>query len=195
MSAAAAPSSRSRSAVLSSAADVLLALSNGRRLAILHAVVELNAQVGPVGLAQLGERVGLDARQLAKEVVRLTEAGLLRRDQGALTAQLGPLGELGEAVAEFTALGRTVPPDSPLRRFLTHGRVTDLPKRPEDLAALAAALADLLPADRTLTEAEVNELLGQAGDDVARLRRLLVDLGLVQRSGSAQYRRSAAVAS
>ncbi|PYC87412.1 hypothetical protein C7C46_04855 [Streptomyces tateyamensis] len=174
---------------------MLLALSNGRRLAILHAVVELNAQVGPVGLAQLGERVGLDARQLAKEVVRLTEAGLLRRDQGALTAQLGPLGELGEAVAEFTALGRTVPPDSPLRRFLTHGRVTDLPKRPEDLAALAAALADLLPADRTLTEAEVNELLGQAGDDVARLRRLLVDLGLVQRSGSAQYRRSAAVAS
>ncbi|MBC3840183.1 DUF2087 domain-containing protein [Streptacidiphilus sp. 4-A2] len=55
-------------------------------------------------------------------------------------------------------------------------------------------MAGLLPEDRTLTEAEVNALLRHAGDDVARLRRLLVDLGLVDRSGSAEYRRRPAPA-
>ncbi|WP_329571986.1 DUF2087 domain-containing protein [Kitasatospora sp. NBC_01266] len=192
MPVAATSSPRSGSAVLSSAADVLLALSNGRRLAILNAVVELNAASGPVALSDLAGKLGLDLKQLSKEVVRLTEAGLVGRENGLLTARISALGELAESVAESTALCRVIPPASPLRRFLSHGRITDLPKRPEDLDAIAAALAALLPADRSLTEAEVNLLLGQAGDDVARLRRLLVDLGLVSRSGSAEYRRHAA---
>lgn len=194
MSAAAASSPRPSSVVFSSAAEVLLALSNSRRLAILNAIVEMNATADPVPLSNVAQKLDLDIKHLSKEIVRLTEAGLVRRENGMLTAQIASLGELAASVSEFTALCQVVPPASPLRRYLSHGRITDLPKRPKDLDAIAAALASLLPEDRSLTEAEVNELLGHAGDDVARLRRLLVDLGLVDRSGSAEYRRPSATA-
>ncbi|MGX9225317.1 DUF2087 domain-containing protein [Streptomyces albus] len=133
--------------------------------------------------------VGLDLKTLSKEVVRLTEAGLLTREGASLTARPEALGDLAASLAEHTALNRIVPPDSPLRRYLSHGRITALPKRPEDLEALALALAALLPEDCSLTENEVNTLLAQAGDDVARLRRLLADFALVDRAGSAEYRR------
>lgn len=68
-----------------------------------------------------------------------------------------------------------------------HGRIEALPKRPADLDAFAAVLCTLLPNGRKLTEAEVNDCLAQAGDDVAGLRRLLVDLHFVRRNGSAEY--------
>ena len=177
------------SAVLSDAANVLLALSNDRRLAIVNAVVAAGGGPGPVRLAHLAALLDLDIKTLSKEVVRLVEAGVLRRENDALSAELSSLSGLADSVAELTALCRAIPPESPLRRHLSRGRITDLPKRPEDLRAIAVVLADLLPEDRMLAEVEVNELLRQAGDDVASLRRLLVDFELVDRSGSAQYRR------
>jgi hypothetical protein len=172
------------SAKLSAAAAALQALSNPTRLAILAAVANLNQQRKPVVLSELG----FDMRTLTKEIGRLTEAGLLTTSRGQLIADLTALPALAEAVVEATALARAVPPTSPLRRYLTHGRIATLPKKPADLDALAAALCTLLPNDRTLTEAEVNDCLAQAGDDVAGLRRLLVDLHFVRRHGSAEYR-------
>lgn len=189
MSASASSSPRPASAVFSSAAEAPAALAGGRRLGVLNAVVELNAASGPVRLPEVARRLDLDVRSLSKDVARLTEAGLIGHKDGLLTAELSVLGDLADSVAEHTALCRVLPPAAPLRRFLSHGRLTRLPKRPEDLKAVAAALAELLPEDRCPTETEVNELLGQAGDDVAALRRLLVDLALVERSGSAEYRR------
>jgi len=170
------------SAKLSAAAAALQALSNPGRLAILAAIADRNQRRVPVVLEELG-----DLRTVAKEVGRLTEAGLLTKVRGQFVADLTSLGALSEAVVEATALGRAIPPDSPLRRFLVHGRIEALPKRPADLTAMAAVLCTLLPDDRTLTEAEVNDCLAQAGDDVAGLRRLLVDLHFVRRSGSAGY--------
>ena len=55
---------------------------------------------------------------------------------------------------------------------------------------LAPMLAKLLPDDRALTEAEVNDLLNQVHDDHAYLRRMLVDFGQLTRDGSANYRRA-----
>lgn len=172
------------SAKLSAAAAALQALSNPTRLAILAAVADRNQRRVPVVLGELG----FDMKVLAKELGRLTEAGLLTKVRGQLIADLSPLGELAEEVVEATALARAVPRTSPLRRFLVRGRIETLPKKPADVNALAAALCTLLPDDRELTEAEVNDYLGQAGDDVAALRRLLVDLHFVRRNGSAEYR-------
>jgi hypothetical protein len=171
------------SAKLSAAAAALQALSNPTRLAITAAIADRNQRRVPVVLGELG----FDLRVVAKEVGRLTEAGLLTKVRGQLTADLTPLSTLADAVVEATALARAIPPDSPLRRFLVHGRIEALPKRPADLEAMAAVLCTLLPNDRKLTEAEVNDHLVQAGDDVAGLRRLLVDLRFVRRGGSAEY--------
>ncbi len=180
---------RNGSAALCDAAELLRALSSAQRVDILRVVLAMNEESGPVLLSELARRVDLDLKSLSKEVVRLIGAGLLRRDRDAFTAEVTWLAAVADAVVEQTALGRAIPPDSGLRRYLTNGRLSDLPKRFEDLEAMAEILAGLLPEGRTLTEREVNEILVHAGDDVARLRRLLADFGLVDRSGSAGYRR------
>ena len=172
------------SAKLSAAAAALQALSNPTRLAILAAVADRNQRRVPVVLGELG----FEPKVLAKEIGRLTEAGLLAKVRGQLIADLSALGALAEELVESTALARVIPSSSPLRRFLVRGRIETLPKKPADLDAMAAALCTLLPDDRELTEAEVNTYLAQAGDDVAGLRRLLVDLHFVRRNGSAEYR-------
>ncbi|MFI9388255.1 DUF2087 domain-containing protein [Kutzneria sp. NPDC052558] len=171
------------SAELSAAAAALQALSNPTRLAILAAVSDRNQRRVPVVLAELG----FDMKILTKEIGRLTEAGLLATVRGQLVAELSPLAGLANAVVEATALARAIPRDSPLRRYLVRGRIQNLPKRPEDLDAMAAAVCTLLPEDRTLTEAEVNDRLAPVGDP-AVLRRLLVDKHFVSRSASAEYR-------
>ncbi|MBB4943653.1 hypothetical protein FHR32_008053 [Streptosporangium album] len=161
-------------------------------MSIVNTVVTMNKESGAVRLAELGRALGLDLKPLSRDVMRLVEAGVLRRDGDALIADIASLGRIGDSVVEMTALCQAIPPESPLRRYLVHGRIVDLPKRPEDLDVIAHALASLLPEDQTLSESEVNAILAHAGDDVARLRRLLADLGLVERSGSAEYRRPAA---
>src|SRR2546422_11089905 len=111
-------SSRVNSVILSGAADVLLALSSTRRLAVLNAIAGMNAASGPVSLSDVGQKLDVNMKDLSKEVVRLTEAGLVRRDNGALTAQVSRLGELADSVAELTSLCQAIPPTAPLRRAL-----------------------------------------------------------------------------
>jgi hypothetical protein len=76
-----------------------------------------------------------------------------------------------------------------LGRFFGHGRLVTMPEKPVLKRRIAELLVRLLPADRVLAEAEVNAALRPVHDDVASLRRLMVDLGLVTRNGSSDYRR------
>jgi predicted transcriptional regulator len=189
---------RVASVTLSDAARVLSALSYPRRLDIVTAVTGINEASGPASLMAVAQKLGVDVKSLSKDVVRLLESRLLRREQGGgLVVDLGTAEVLARGLLELTTLHQAIPPESPLRRYLLHGRVGDLPKRPEDLDAMADVLASLLPPDQVLSESEVNGILLGAGDDVASLRRLLVDLGRVHRTGSARYWRpsSAATAS
>ncbi|WP_018685310.1 DUF2087 domain-containing protein [Actinokineospora enzanensis] len=180
---------RNASTTASAASAALAALSHPTRLRILVALFDAHDRGEPARLDAMAVAVGLDVRLLSKEIVRLTEAGLITREQGRLAPDPGHLATLSDDLVETTALCRAIPPTSPLRRYLAHGRVTVLPKRPDDLSAVAAALASLLPDDRELTEPEVNAHLAEAGPDTAALRRLLVDLGFLTRQGAAHYRR------
>jgi hypothetical protein len=56
---------------------------------------------------------------------------------------------------------------------------------------LMAWVASLLPTGRDLPETEVNNLLRPVDDDVAMLRRYLVDYGMVERPRPGTYRRPA----
>lgn len=70
-------------------------------------------------------------------------------------------------------------------RFFTEGRLTHYPSRAGDRREVLAAVASRVLADgERLTEPEINERLGTVVDDVAAIRRYLVDEGLIERTRS-----------
>lgn len=79
-----------------------------------------------------------------------------------------------------------------VQRFLRDGRIEQYPAKPaERLELLAWAVSQAVPAGSTLSESEINERLGELVDDVAALRRYLVDAGLLARDADGRaYRRA-----
>lgn len=70
-----------------------------------------------------------------------------------------------------------------LNRWLTDGRIRVYPRRPADrLALLEHVVSRSLGGDEGLSEPELNDRLRAFTDDVATLRRYLVDFRLVVRS-------------
>lgn len=77
--------------------------------------------------------------------------------------------------------------------FLRDGRLVTIPaKRRPRFAVLLELLARFAPGE-TYTEREVNEILGALHEDVAYLRRELVDYGLLERDSLGSYWVAAAV--
>jgi hypothetical protein len=75
-----------------------------------------------------------------------------------------------------------------LATFMVNGRVPRLPARHAKLMVVLRWLAELFrPAER-YPERTVNEVLGRYHDDVASVRRLLVDEGLMQRQDNLYWR-------
>ncbi len=66
-----------------------------------------------------------------------------------------------------------------------------MPVKPQLRLDLLTWIASTLPTDRELTETEINTHLRAVDDDVAMLRRYLVDHGLVERPVPGTYRVSA----
>jgi len=79
-----------------------------------------------------------------------------------------------------------------LKRLLANGRLTAVPKRPDDQEVLVALAASQLDPQRSWLESEVNERLvtwldtisEPFGIDHVTLRRMLVDSGLLIRTTS-----------
>ncbi|MCA0305923.1 MAG: DUF2087 domain-containing protein [Actinobacteria bacterium] len=115
---------------------------------------------------------------------RLLAAGLLE------AAADGPVVAEGRLRA---TLGRAAaPPASGPERFLSRdGRIQDYPSRATDRRALLEYLvARALEPEEELSEPELGERLVRRTDDVATLRRYLVDAGLLERSPDGRrYRR------
>jgi hypothetical protein len=78
------------------------------------------------------------------------------------------------------------PPE--LARFFCGDRLEVIPRRETDRAAVLAHICERFERGRDYPEAEVNSLLLSAYDDVAMIRRYLVDAGLLRRENSV-YRR------
>lgn len=86
-------------------------------------------------------------------------------------------------------------PDELARRYLVRGEDTidRYPRRQNDRRMLLQWIADRTfpPGQLALTESDVNGLLYRYTDDVAVLRRYLVDFGMLDRSPDGTvYRRS-----
>lgn len=156
---------------MTDARRVLALLSNARsREAYARVVLGM-----PVPTETTRQRRALDA---------LIEAGLVIRSGTALEAPLEPLEESLEALPRRAVL-------TGVDRFVSDGRIVQYPANPDARTQLLEwVAARALEPHEVLSERELGERLELMTDDVAVLRRYLVDAGLLlrTRSGSSYSR-------
>ncbi|MGX6607390.1 DUF2087 domain-containing protein [Micromonosporaceae bacterium Da 78-11] len=168
------------------ASALLNALSSPDRLALLAAVVAAPGR----SLADLSAALGVPMKDLVKEVARLQECGLAKVVDRTVSADLSVLRGTADALVATLPIAALLATAPELWRYFSNGRLTGLTVDHQVKLKLAPLLARLLPDERVLSEAEVNEVLHQVHDDHAYLRRMLVDFGQLTRDGSANYRRA-----
>ena len=84
---------------------------------------------------------------------------------------------------------RTPAPDPGLRPFFDpHGRLIVVPAKRAKRLAVLDRLAQLFEPGERYSESEVNQRLRPVHDDVAMLRRQLVDEGFLDRAGGVYWR-------
>lgn len=129
----------------------------------------------------LGEPVDTELSSLspgaARRVIKaLTASGLVRRDGDVLSADPNIFARALEAAPA---------PERPTGtdRFFEGGRLAVYPAREADRRAVLLRIVDHLAApDDRLDERTVNDRLAAVTDDVAAMRRYLVDAGLLTRT-------------
>lgn len=163
------------------AAEILTQLSSPQRLLVL---AEL-ARHGPDGitLAELAPATGLPLPKAADACARLVALGLATgAGAGAYRARLDGLREAAAAVDGRQPIAALLDDYPQLRGNFAHGRLTGLPptlsERSEQMGEL---LVRFLALDGLCGEDEINCRLAEITDDVAGVRRMLVDTGWLKR--------------
>ena len=169
-----------RVAIAADAVTLLKTIADETRLKILGLVAS-----GKTG-AELAEEPKLSAPTISHHMKRLSEVGIVtvtpdgNRRLYRLNSEL--LRSVGADGAQAPAL------DDPyqakvVRTFFINGRLTAIPAKRRARVAVLVELLRRFEAGRDYTEPEVNDLLRPAHDDVAFLRRELVDYRYLTRSG------------
>ncbi|HEX8802570.1 MAG TPA: DUF2087 domain-containing protein [Acidimicrobiales bacterium] len=165
-------------------------MADGDRRRVLAALVLGASTVDDVRLA-----TGLPVRAAATALHRLVDGGLVERVGGGGHVVLG---EAFRRAAIAAALPRPAPDpvagDVPedqarvLRTYLRGGRLTGIPvQRSKKRVVLDRLAQDFEPGAR-YTERQVNAMLRRYHDDVAALRRYLVDEGFLDRAAGEYWR-------
>ncbi|WP_353808208.1 DUF2087 domain-containing protein [Agromyces sp. SYSU T00194] len=157
---------------------VAMLVEDDRRAAFAMAVL---------GTTRADVEARLGERRATRALHALLEVDLVAEDaEGALTADGAIFHDLLHGSA--TARARRGP-----ERFLRGGRLEQYPANASDRRAVLALLLDrTIRPGEVLDEHAVNERLAQVVDDVALLRRSLVDAGLLERTRSgSEYARPA----
>ncbi|HEY3524353.1 MAG TPA: DUF2087 domain-containing protein [Candidatus Limnocylindrales bacterium] len=161
----------------------------------------------PASVAQLVDELGMGRIAAARALAGLEEAGLVKSDGERWTIDRTTLARLGrelnatkpspDVVPAATATGRVLDRDETriLRSFLARGRLRSIPVAGRKREVVLRYLLDAVFPDETdRPERDVNDALRQYHEDVAALRRYLVDAGLVSRERGI-YRRATPPAS
>lgn len=175
-----------------SAALLLGRLADERRMRALAAVV-----LGESSVAGIAARTGLSGDEAARAVAHLVGLGLVRRDTAGLTADLRVLAKAARAASTPRRRppleGATDVQAAVARNFVTEdGRLAALPARAAKRRLVLAWVASRFELGRRYAEREVNGLLLPVYDDVASLRRHLVDDGFLERKAGVYWRREGA---
>ncbi len=178
--------SQKAEAELQRRADLFKALGHPARLLIMNLV-----QIKPRHGEELAAILGLNPATISHHLSLLTEAGLLvsRKDQYYQTYRLLE-GVLDRTLAEAIRLPQSgltseVKEDAyrekVLRTFFKHGRLVAIPAQLKKWQVILEKLAQEFEPGRDYTEREVNQILLDFNEDVASLRRGLIDQNLMGR--------------
>lgn len=108
-------------------------------------------------------------------VESLLKSGLIDESGGELA--------VSETVFRDALAAGTKPPPSGLARFMDGDRIVQFPSNLSDRVELLRNIAGrVLHGGEEISETEINSRLRRHSDDVAVLRRYLVDFGLVERN-------------
>lgn len=178
---------------LAARANLFKALGHPARLLILNL-----AKIKPRHGQELAEILRLNPATVSHHLKQLSEAGLLdsQKDQYYQTFRLKP--ELLEkplidlvhlpqpeldAGVEQDAYSQKV-----LKNFFKHGRLTQIPAQLKKRMVILEKISESFEPEREYTEMEVNHILLDFNDDVATLRRGLIEHKLLNREKGIYWR-------
>lgn len=157
--------------------------------------------LGATDAAGVATATGLDGRTVATAVGRLEAGGLVERGaDGTLVLLAAAFGRAARTAAaeapvpEDPGVGHDAETASVLRRFVRDGRLTALPAAEGKKRILLDVICQDLEPGRRYTEPEVNLVLRRWHDDVASVRRWLVDLGYLDRDRGEYWRSGGPIA-
>jgi hypothetical protein len=176
-----------RQAALARAAEVLGLLAEPDRLRVVAALV-----LGASSSSAVAEAAGLPAKSAMRALTRLEAGGLVESSKDGWLLATEQLKEIARAAApvdepdDFGTADREAA--GVLRAFLRDGRLTGIPAhRGKRLVVLEHIVRVFEPGVR-YPEKDVNAILRAFHDDVASLRRYLVDEGLLSRESGEYWR-------
>jgi predicted transcriptional regulator len=164
------------------------ALADANRLRLVGVLAH-----GPRTVEDLAATLDLDSSTVSHHLGRLARIGLVRARAD------GPYSVYSLDQAALQALARNLLAEETLPRLAGDvdlaaydrgvlatfsdgdGRFTSFPAQQKKYHVLVRHVARAFEAGRTYSEAQVNEVLARFHEDTARLRRSLVDLGLMGR--------------
>lgn len=178
---------------LEARAELFKALGHPARLLIMNLIGNK-----PRHVEELAVILQLSPATISHHLSKLTGAGLLssERDQYYQTYSLcGDLARrtLGELILmPQSGVTAQVAEDAyrqkVLDTFLRRGRLTNIPAQLKKRQIVLERLVQEFEPDRTYTEREVNQVLVEYHDDVATLRRGMIEHGFMQREGGLYWR-------
>ncbi len=160
--------------------DTYKALADETRLRILGLVAER-----PHNGRQLADALGITQPAVSHHVERLRRVGLLRELREGKERVYGLNRErLSSLAREQLAQTRIEVEDDAgrvLREFFDGDRLRSIPAQRKKRVVVLRELLKRFEPERRYAEREVNDILGQAHEDVATLRRELVMYGFMNR--------------
>jgi hypothetical protein len=155
--------------------------------------------LGAAGLDDAARVSGLPVERAARALGRLVDAGLVVEGSNGGLAVMGAAFQRAARVARARPARDEHAGEPPARRkvldaFVRDGRIVSLPSaHGKRLVVLDWVVQDFEPG-RRYPERRVNTVLERRFDDVAALRRFLVDEGLLDRAGGEYWRSGGTVA-
>ncbi|MGH3076022.1 MAG: metalloregulator ArsR/SmtB family transcription factor [Gaiellales bacterium] len=175
---------------------ILKALSDRSRLRIVGLLA-----ARPMAVRELADALSLTPATLVHHLHRLREVDLVEATSKPpyveYRLRLDRLGQLGKRLDAAASPGADSPAELPgpdgkprpafeakvLRAFVADGRLTSIPAQEKKRLVVLRYLADtVFEFGRRYPEKEVNQRLAVLHQDVASLRRYLVDLGYMSRA-------------